>query len=85
MMFPYLPQLLQLQGCIKEIEKQPPSGVLSKKCSEKMQQIYRRTPMPKCDFNKVDLQVPKNYLEPKSAPLSKRQKRLKSLIFESTC
>ena len=22
-------------------------------CSENMQQIYRRTPMPKCDFNKV--------------------------------
>ena len=22
-----------------------------------MQQIYRRTPMPKCDFNKVALQV----------------------------
>ena len=24
-----------------------------KKCFENMQQIYRRTPMPKCDFNKV--------------------------------
>ena len=24
-----------------------------KRCSEDMQQIYRRTPMPKCDFNKV--------------------------------
>ena len=24
-----------------------------KRCSENMQQIYRRTPMPKCDFNKV--------------------------------
>ena len=27
-------------------------GVLKKTCSENMQQIYRRTPMPKCDFNK---------------------------------
>ena len=24
-----------------------------KKCSENMQQIYRRTPMPKSNFNKV--------------------------------
>ena len=31
-------------------------GVLRKKCSEIMQQIYRRKPMPKCDFNKVALQ-----------------------------
>ena len=28
-----------------------------KRCSENMQQIYRRTPMPKCDFNKVALQL----------------------------
>ena len=27
-----------------------------KRCFENMQQIYRRTPMPKCDFNKVALQ-----------------------------
>ena len=38
-------------------QKQPPRGVLRKRCSENMQQIYRRTPMPKCDFNKVALQV----------------------------
>ena len=36
--------------------KQPLRGVLLKRCSENMQQIYRRTPMPKCDFNKVALQ-----------------------------
>ena len=36
-------------------QKQPPRGVLSKRCSENMRQIYRRTPMPKCDFNKVAL------------------------------
>ena len=30
-------------------------SVLKKRFSENMQQIYRRTPMPKCDFNKVAL------------------------------
>ena len=34
-------------------QKQPTRGVLKKRCSENMQQIYRRTPMPKCDFSKV--------------------------------
>ena len=33
--------------------KQPSTGVFRKKCCENMQLIYRRTPMPKCDFNKV--------------------------------
>ena len=28
-------------------------GVLKKRCSENMQQIHRRTLIPKCDFNKV--------------------------------
>ena len=28
-----------------------------KRCSENMQQIYRRTPMRKCDFNNVPLQL----------------------------
>ena len=40
-----------------ELQKQPPRGVLIKMCSENMQQIYRRTPMPKCYFNKVALQI----------------------------
>ena len=35
------------------IQKQPPRGVPRKRCSKNMQQIYRRTPTPKCDFNKV--------------------------------
>ena len=34
-------------------QKQPSRGVNRKSCSENMQQIYRRTPMPMCDFNKV--------------------------------
>ena len=37
------------------IEKQPPRGVARRRCSENMQQIYRRTAMPKCDFNKGNL------------------------------
>ena len=32
-------------------QKQPSRGVLRKRCSENMQQIYR-TPMPKCDLFK---------------------------------
>ena len=38
-------------------QKQPPRCVLSKRCYENMQQIYRRKPMPKCDFNKVAKQL----------------------------
>ena len=34
-------------------QKQPSRGVFSKRYSENMQQICRRTPMSKCDFNKV--------------------------------
>ena len=35
------------------ILKQSSCGVLRKRCSENKQQIYRRIPMPKFDFNKV--------------------------------
>ena len=35
------------------VQKQPPRGVLKKRCSENMQEIYRRTRMSKCDFNKL--------------------------------
>ena len=41
----------------KKSQEQPPRGVLKKRCSENMQQIYRRTPMSKCDFNKVEKQL----------------------------
>ena len=36
-------------------QKQPSRGVHKRRCSENMQQIFGRTPMPKCDFNKVAL------------------------------
>ena len=42
----------------RKTQKQPSRGVLRKRCSENMQQIYRRTPMSKGDFNKVALQQP---------------------------
>ena len=38
-------------------QTQQPRGVLRKRCSENMQQIYRRTPRPKSDFNKVTLKL----------------------------
>ena len=43
-------------------QKQPSRGVLMKGSSENMQQIYMRTPMPKCDFNKVAWVYPINLL-----------------------
>ena len=39
------------------VQKQPPRVVRKKRSSENMQQIYRRTPMLKCDFNKVAKQL----------------------------
>ena len=38
-------------------QKQPRRFVLRKRCSENRQQIYKRTSMPKCDFNKVALHI----------------------------
>ena len=37
----------------KKHQKKPPRGVSRKRCPENMQQIYRRTSIPKCNFNKV--------------------------------
>ena len=39
------------------VQKQPSIGVLTKRCSENMQQVYRRTPMLKCYFNNVAKQL----------------------------
>ena len=38
-------------------QKQPYRGVLIERCSKNIQQIYRRTLMTKCDFNKVAKQL----------------------------
>ena len=42
---------LQLGSLISRVQKQRSRGVLQKRCSENVQPIYRRTPMPKCDFS----------------------------------
>ena len=36
---------------IQYVIEQPPRGVIKKRCSENMQQNYRRTLMSKCNFN----------------------------------
>ena len=46
-----------LQNTEVDVKKQPFRGVLSKKCFENIQQIYRKTPMPKCDFGKIVKQL----------------------------
>ena len=38
-----------------QCKKHPFRGVLIKRCSENMQQIYKRTPMPKCDSNFTEI------------------------------
>ena len=42
--------MCHIAGISTDISEQRSRGVLIKRCSEDMQQIYRRTPMPKCDF-----------------------------------
>ena len=55
-----------------------PEVFIRKRCSENKQQMYRRTPMPKCDFNKVALQL---YIE---ITLSHRCSAVNSLHFFRT-
>ena len=43
--------------------KQPSKGVLRKMCSKNMQQIYSRTTMAKCDFNKAIKAMQSNFIE----------------------
>ena len=43
-------------------QKQPSRSVFGKRCSENVQHIYRRTPMLKCFFNKVALQIYWNHI-----------------------
>ena len=46
---------IKMKNTIKQ--KLPTIGVLRKRYIENMQHIYRRTPISKCDFNKVALQL----------------------------
>ena len=50
-----------LKRTMPQIQKQLSMGVFKKMCSENMQQIYRRTLMPKYDFNKVAKQFYRNH------------------------
>ena len=53
----YLPNfgssLADLRIFFLQFQKHPSRGVLRKRCYENIQQIYRKTPIPKRDFNKV--------------------------------
>ena len=40
-----------------KLQRQHSRGVLRKWCFKNMPEVYRRPPMPKCDFNKVALQL----------------------------
>ena len=42
-----------LENTSEDIQNQSSVAVLMKRCSKNMLQIYRRTHIPKCDFNKV--------------------------------
>ena len=53
--------ILQKRTVINQCQKQPSRGVLKKRCSENIQQMYWRTPVAKCDFNKVAM--PSNFIE----------------------
>ena len=55
--FSYL--LENLQIC--NVQKQPFRDVLGKRCSENMQQIYKRTPMPKCQSNFIEIALRHEY------------------------
>ena len=46
------------------MQKQPSISFLRKRCSKNMQQIYPKTPMLKCDFNRVALQRKATLLKP---------------------
>ena len=61
--FLILTSLEDLNLFILDDQNQSFRGVLKKKGSENMQQVYTRTPMPKCDFNKVALKYAANLHE----------------------
>ena len=56
--------LLSILTSSESVQKQPPRGVLKKRCSKNMQEIYRKTPIQKRDLNTVAKQL---YWNPTSA------------------
>ena len=59
---PKLSKVLATVQHYLDFQKLQPRGVPRKRCSENMQQIYRRAPMPKCDFREVALQLYWNHI-----------------------
>ena len=51
--------ILQSPNCA--FQKQPSTGVIRRRCSDNMQQIYRITHMPKSYFKKVAKQLYRNH------------------------
>ena len=72
---------------------QPSRFVLIKRCSENMQKIYKKIPIPKCDFNKVAKQLywnrtsawcsPVNLLYVFGTPFPKKTSRWQILTINS--
>ena len=50
-----------LRNKTEKLKSIPREVFLQRGCSKTMQQIFRRTPMRKCDFNKVGKQLQKSY------------------------
>ena len=65
------------------LQKQLPRGVLSKTCSENMQQIDRRTPIPKCNFTLRHGSSPVNLLHILRTPFSKNPSGWLLLLLDS--
>ena len=66
------------------LQKQSSIGVLKKRCSKNMQQIYRRTPIPKYDFNKITLRhgcFPVNLLHIFGTPFPRNTSRWLILLL----
>ena len=47
----------------RNLQKQPPRGVLKKRYSENIQQVYRRTPMPKENTHAISIKLFYNFIE----------------------
>ena len=46
-------RIISKPGDIQKNKRSVEGGILKKRCSENIQQIYRKAPVPKCDFYKV--------------------------------
>ena len=60
-------------------QKQPSRDFLRKRCFENMQQIYRRAPMGKCNFNKFATSMCQRICQIES-PIVKKENTVKPII-----